>query len=154
MVNIRACQCKEKVFVTKNGSPSSLFSYNPQADQWTSHPLQFNFGDLAFDAKRIWMIPDDELLYVGLDNMDTVLQFNTITHQEMRCSLFNNQGTFDASTYDFLQLIPEYLNETCEVFQALRRVFHIQGNVCRDRLCSFFVCFVKNEVFALPYFPD
>ncbi|XP_061191979.1 kelch-like protein 30 [Saccostrea echinata] len=156
MVNITACQCDNHIFVIKNDSLSSLLSYNLESDQWTCHSILCTLGDVVFDARRVWMIPDNEVLFIGMDNLNTVLKFNTVTDKVEECSLFGNNDDDDgvhSSGYGVYKQIPKHFNVTSEAIQVLTKVYHIKDNLNRDKLWPFFCFFVKNELFALPSFP-
>ncbi|XP_062589491.1 kelch-like protein 6 [Saccostrea cucullata] len=153
MVNITACQCNNRVFVINIGSLSSILSYSPESDQWTHHPVQCTLGDVVFDARRVWMIPDNGVLFIGMDNLNTVLKFNTVTDKVEECSLFDkNDDGVDSLGSSVSKQIPKPFNAMSEAIQALTKVYHIQNYVNRDKLWLFFCYFVKNELFALPSF--
>lgn len=92
MVNICACRCHDNVFVVKTGSISSPLSYNTDLDQWTCLSFNTTLGELAFDAKRIWMIPYSNFIFIGVDNVHTVFKVNTITNEMEERSVINDDG--------------------------------------------------------------
>ena len=153
MVNICACACDDKVFVLKNGTISSLLSYNLKTDQWSHIFINNTIGDLAFDAKRVWTIPYNSCLFLGLDIVPTVLKFNIETHEVEETSVLSNEENREISNLDFLELIPKHLNENCELIQVLKSVYHIEADIEKEKMCRFFQYFVKNEIVLLPAFP-
>ena len=153
MVNICACACDDKVFVIKNGTISSLLSYNLKTDQWSHISINNTIGDLAFDAKRVWMIPYNSCLFLGLDIVPTVLKFNIVTHEVEESSVLSNEENREISNLDFLELIPKHLNENCEFIQVLKSFHHIEADIEKEKMCRFFQYFVKNEIVLLPAFP-
>lgn len=153
MVNICACHCHSYVFVVKTGSISSPLSYNTDLDQWTCLSFNTTLGELAFDAKRIWMIPDSDFIFIGMDNVHTVFKVNTITNEMQECSVVSDNGRIRQPSYDVSKLDPEKFSENCEVIKALKNVYHLDANLEKDKLCKFFSFFVRNEILAVPSFP-
>lgn len=150
MVNICACRCHDNVFVVKTGSISSPLSYNTDLDQWTCLSFNTTLGELAFDAKRIWMIPYSNFIFIGVDNVHTVFKVNTITNEMEERSVINDNGRIRQLSCDVSKLDPENFNENCEVIQALKNVYHLEANLEKDKLCKFFSFFVRNEILAVP----
>lgn len=153
MVNICACRCHNNVFVVKTGSISSPLSYNTELDQWTCLSFNTTLGELAFDAKRIWMIPDSNFIFIGMDNVHTVFKVNTITNEMEERSVINDNGRIRQPSCDVSKLDPENLSENCEVLKALKNEYHLDANLEKDMLCKFFSFFVRNEILAVPSFP-
>lgn len=153
MVNICACRCHNYVFVVKTGSISSPLSYNTALDQWTCLSFNTTLGELAFDAKRIWMIPDSNFIFIGMDNVHTVFKINIITNEMQECSVVSDNGRIRQPSYDVSKLDPEKFSEHCEVIKALKNVYHLDANLEKDKLCKLFSFFVRNEILAVPSFP-